>query len=70
MKLFSSTKNDGILTYSLYFSSDDFSRNGIPDRNRIIRVVNIGDSMPIHSIPSITLMEITKIPHQIVISPK
>lgn len=38
-------------TYFLYFSSDDFSRKGIPDKNNIINVVNSGDKMPIHSIP-------------------
>lgn len=45
--------NNGRLsyTYCLYFSSDDFSRNGIPDKNKIISVVNSGDKMPIHSIP-------------------
>lgn len=57
-------------TYFRYFSSDDFSLNGIPDKNSIISVVNNGDKMPIHSIPWMTLIEITNIPHQISISPK
>lgn len=57
-------------TYCLYFSSDDFSRNGIPDKNKIINVVNSGDKMPIHSIPLMTLIDITKMPHQMRISPK
>lgn len=57
-------------TYSLYFSSDDFSLIGIPERNNIISVVNIGDKIPIHSKPLITFKDITKMPHQIIISPK
>lgn len=57
-------------TYCLYFSSDDFSRNGMPDKNKMIIVVNNGDRMAIHSIPRMTLSDITKMPHQIKISPK
>lgn len=59
-----------LITYSRYFSSDDFSRSGMPDRNSIINVVNMGDSIPIHSKPLITFNDITKMPHQMTISPK
>uniref|UniRef100_A0A182MR40 Uncharacterized protein n=1 Tax=Anopheles culicifacies TaxID=139723 RepID=A0A182MR40_9DIPT len=57
-------------TYSRYFSSADRSRTGMPDRKRMIRVVKIGDRIATHSMPSMTFSEITKIPHQITISPK
>lgn len=65
-------QNRGIQTdtYCLYFSSDDFSRSGMPDKNKMMSVVNNGDKMPIHSIPWMTLSDMTKIPHQIRISPK
>lgn len=57
-------------THSLYFSSDTRSRTGMPDKNRIIRVVNIGDKIATHSIPLMTFSEITKMPHHKIISPK
>lgn len=57
-------------TYSLYFSSETRSRTGIPDRNRMIKVVNIGDKIAIHSMPLITFSEITNMPHHKIISPK
>lgn len=59
-----------IVTYSLYFSSETRSRTGIPDRKRMIKVVNTGEAIAIHSMPLITLREITKIPHHKMISPK
>lgn len=58
------------MTYSLYFSSADRSLKGIPERNRIIRLVNIGDIIATHSMPSITFSDTTNIPHQMTISPK
>lgn len=61
---------DFIGTYSRYLSSDAFSNNGIPDRNKIINVVKIGEAIATHSVPSITFKDIIKIPHQTTISPK
>jgi hypothetical protein len=58
------------ISYSRYLSSDDFSKRGIPDRKRMISVVNIGDKMANHSSPSRTFSEIMKIPHHSTISPK
>jgi len=58
------------ITYSRYFSSDDFSKRGIPDRNRMMSVVKIGDRMANHSRPSRTFSEMMKIPHHNTISPK
>lgn len=63
-------KKKQLNTHCRYFSSEDFSRNGMPDKNKIINVVNSGDKMPTHSIPRMTLIEITKMPHQMRISPK
>lgn len=57
-------------TYFLYFSSDTRSRTGSPLRKRMIKVVNIGEAIAIHSTPLITFKEITKIPHHKMISPK
>jgi len=57
-------------TYSLYFSSETRSRTGIPDRNSMIKVVNIGDKIAIHSMPLITFSVITNMPHHKIISPK
>lgn len=57
-------------TYSRYLSSEAFSNRGIPDKNRIMNVVKIGEAIAIHSIPSITFNDITKIPHHTTISPK
>mgnify|MGYP006989435649 CR=1 FL=1 len=59
-----------IKTNSRYFSSDDFSNKGIPDKNNIIKVVKIGESIAIHSIPSITFIDMMNIPHHKTISPK
>lgn len=58
------------LTHSLYFASDALSRTGIPDRNRMMQVVKMGDKMATHSIPLMTLREMTKIPHHKTTSPK
>lgn len=57
-------------TYCRYFSSDDFSRIGMPDKNSMMSVVNMGEMIPMYSIPSMTLNEMTKMPHQHRISPK
>lgn len=57
-------------TYSPYLSSDDLSNNGMPDKNKIINVVKIGDIIAIHSIPSRTFKDITNMPHHKRISPK
>lgn len=59
-----------IQTHFLYFSSVDFSNIGMPDKNKIMTVVKIGDITATHSAPSITFKEIIKIPHQSTISPK
>lgn len=40
-----------ICTYSLNLSSELFSNNGIPLRNKIMKVVKIGLSIAIHSMP-------------------
>lgn len=57
-------------TYSQNLSSEDLSSNGIPDRNKMIVVVNKGDATANHSKPSKTLHDIIKIPHHKTISPK
>lgn len=57
-------------TYSRYLSSEALSNRGIPDKKRMMKVVNIGEAIAIHSMPSITFKDITKIPHHTTISPK
>jgi hypothetical protein len=42
----------------------------MPDRNKMMSVVKIGDRMANHSRPSRTFREMMKIPHHNTISPK
>lgn len=56
-------------THSLYFSSAIRSLTGMPDRNSIMSVVKIGESIATYSTPLMTFNEIMNIPHHRTISP-
>lgn len=57
-------------THSLYFSSAIRSRTGMPERNRMMSVVKIGESIATYSMPLMTFNEMMNIPHHKTISPE